>query len=370
MKIKSFFANTVEEAINLARREMGPDAMLLNSKRSTPEARHLGTYEVVVCCPDGAPAEAVQNETGKPETKSSGHVDRLSRDISELKQQMERLAVSLARSGSGMAGIASDPELSKAFVHLSNAELDADLAYEILSRIGSPFSWSALGNELRRMLLIDSELGRLDSDPKIVALVGPPGCGKTSALVKLAVQYGIAARKPTQILSVDTYRIAAADELRSYASILGVGCQVLDTTAALALALEEHRQKHLILIDTPGLVRNELDGYEDLARFLASYPGVDTHLVLPASMRTCDLKRVAGQYDLFRPRKLFFTRMDETQTFGPILSMSFREGKPISFLSNGQAIPEDLQPATADLILDLILKPEAIREPSFGVAAA
>src|SRR5207245_1285521 len=97
-----------------------------------------------------------------------------------------------------------------------------------------------------------------------------------------------------------------------------------DTTAALALALEEHRQKHLILIDTPGLVRNELDGYEDLARFLATYPGVDTHLVLPASMRTCDLKRVAGQYDVFQTRKLLFTRLDETQTFGPILSQSFR----------------------------------------------
>jgi flagellar biosynthesis protein FlhF len=204
----------------------------------------------------------------------------------------------------------------------------------------------------------------------MVALVGPPGAGKTSALVKLAVQYGITSRKPSQILTVDTYRIAAADELRSYAAILGIGCQVLDTTAALAQALEEHRQKDLILIDTPGLCRAEMDGYQDLAQFLSTYPGMDTHLVLPASMRTCDLKRVAEQYAIFKPSKLLFTRVDETQTFGPILSQSVRMNLPISFLSGGQGIPEDLEPATPDRILDLILKSEPLRERRFGMAAA
>ena len=150
--------------------------------------------------------------------------------------------------------------------------------------------------------------------------------------MKLAVRYGITSRKPVADSDAGHLSDRAAEELRSYAAILGIGCEVLETTAALAQALEEHRQKDLILIDTPGLASGEMDGFEELARFLSSYPGMDTHLVLPASMRTSDLKRAAERYEIFRPRKLLFTRLDETETFGPILSQSVRMGKPVSFL--------------------------------------
>ena len=101
-----------------------------------------------------------------------------------------------------------------------------------------------------------------------------------------------------------------------------------------------------------------MEACEDLAKLLATHHAdVDTHLVLPASMRAADLRRVSEQYASFDPRKLLFTRLDETETFGPILSRSVRMGIPVSFFSRGQRIPEDLEPATADLLLDLILGP-------------
>ena len=99
-----------------------------------------------------------------------------------------------------------------------------------------------------------------------------------------------------------------------------------------------------------------MEACEDLAKFLAERRAdVDTHLVLPASMRAADLRRAAEQYAVFEPRKLLFTRMDETETCGPILSLSARMGKPVSFLSRGQRIPEDLEPASTDTLLDLVL---------------
>ena len=409
MKLKSFFANTIEEAIRMARHELGPDAMLVNSKRAGVEAQHLGCYEVVVC---GA-AQDTRSDQGSgsrrgPRTRKAGSwavaaalpVDKISQDVSELKQRIEKLALTLGRSGRGMASVAFDPELSRAFTRLTDAELDTDLAYDIVGKLTPSISDGALRDELAKLVNVDSELGVRGAPVRVVALVGPPGAGKTSALVKLAVQYGLAANQTAQILTTDTYRIAAAEELCSYAAILGIGCRVLETPRALAQALEElnqkadlnqraelnqkaessqrakspqkneGRQRDLILIDTPGLCRSEMEAGDDLAKLLANHNGVDTHLVLPASMRAADLGRVSEQYSIFQPRKLLFTRMDETETFGPLLSRSVRMGKPISFLSRGQRIPEDLEPAAADLLLDLVLGPLRPAESKFDVVAA
>ena len=123
-------------------------------------------------------------------------------------------------------------------------------------------------------------------------------------------------------------------------------------------------EKDLILIDTPGFGPKDMDAAEDLARFLAGRPEIDTHLVLTASARSADLKRVVDRFEVFRPRKLLFTKLDETGTFGPILNEAVRTGKPVSFLAAGQQIPDDLEPATADRILELALKREQAQTPA------
>ena len=371
MRLKLFFANTIEQAIRQARQELGPEAMLVNSKRTSAEAQHLGAYEVVVCgdAPEYA-AEDPDLKRGLKPRSSPPPTDKLSQDVAELKQHMEKLTLTLVRSGSGMASIAFDAELSRAFSILTDAELDTDLAFDLVSEITPPVSSAILRAALGKLANVDAQLGSPGAAPRIVALVGPPGSGKTSALVKLAVQYGVTPRKPVKVLTTDTYRIAAAEELRCYAAILGVGFQVVETPAALAAALDECRHHDLVLIDTPGLSRNEMEVSEDLARIVAARPDIDTHLVLPASMRSADLKRAAGLYSPFRPRKLLFTRLDETETLGPILSLSIRMEKPISFFSSGQRIPEDLQPAAVDTLLDAILGPGAESHSRYGVVAA
>jgi flagellar biosynthesis protein FlhF len=209
-------------------------------------------------------------------------------------------------------------------------------------------------------------LGVPDSSRKIVALIGPPGCGKTTTLAKLAIQYGLVPRLRTQLLTIDMERIGAADQLQSLASILGVGFASVETNGGLVHALEEHQQKELILIDSPGFGPREIAGAAPLAELLRSRNDIDVHLVLPASMKNADIARTVDRFEIFRPAKLIFTRLDETESAGCIINEVLRTGKPLSFLNFGQRIPEDLRAGDRTQLANLILGEQARKAAAFA----
>jgi flagellar biosynthesis protein FlhF len=356
MKIKSYFARTVEDAVAQAREELGPEAMLVNSHKAEPEARDLGEYEVVFAADTGSAASAQ-----RPAARTQPSGDRLSTDVAELKKELEGMRRTLTRSAFAPSQwLSSSPDLSEAYAVLTSNEVAPELAREIVqsaaagaSAHGSAFA-VAVAEELESRIVVEPLLGRGEARPRIVALVGPPGCGKTTTLVKLAVNYGLATRRPSLLLSMDTYRVAAAEQLRSYAAIIGIGFHVLETAAALSQAIEENRGKDLIFIDTPGFGFGDMDHSAPLAGFLAARSDIDTQLVLSSSMKSADLTRVVDAYESFRPRRLLFTKLDETSSFGSILNETVRTGKPLSFFGNGQRIPEDLETASRSRVSKLV----------------
>ena len=334
--------------MGLARAELGEEALLVNARPATLETRHLGAYEVVFGVPGGA---ALQ---GSPAAAAAAPPDRLtpeslSKAVADLRREIERLTQCLAGRpiappSSACPGASPGDAAPDLYARLVANEMEPILAQVV-----------ARGTPLEELFEVDSTLGRPGSTRSVVALAGPPGAGKTTTLVKLAAQYGLPSRRPVQILSADVYRIAAADQLRSLASILGIGCGIVETPAALAQALEEHRNKDLILIDTPGLAHSEMEDGADLARWIASHAEIDTHLVLPASMKPADMARVIERYEIFQPKKLLFTRIDETSRYGALVSEAARRSLPISFLTTGQQIPDDLEPATKARLTELAL---------------
>jgi len=371
MRIKSYFAAAVEDAMAQARQELGPEAMLVNSRKAPPEARHLGEYEVVFAA-ENAPGQA-EGAAAQVQLQG-GNADRLAIDVASLKNELEGMRRALVRSAFAPARWSGvSPTVSEAYAALAAQEVLPSLAREIVeaaeARVSAArttvpraaqseekASWrQALVEEVRSRFTVEPSLGRGESPPRVAALVGPSGSGKTTTLVKLAVQYGLASRRPVLLLSVDTFRIAAAAQLRSFAAILGVGLQVLETVGALAQAIEENRGKDLILIDTPGFGPADMEADCGLAHFLSSRSDIDTHLVLSSSMKAADVTRMVDRFEIFRPQRMLFTRLDETESLGPIFNEAARTGKPLSFFANGQRIPEDLEAVTWDRLVERLL---------------
>jgi flagellar biosynthesis protein FlhF len=328
--------------MELAHKELGEDALLINARPSTLETRNLGAYEVVFGIAPKAEAEV--------EVKTSAN-DTLAQDVAELRREIERMAQTLR------GGRAASPEetSSDLYNRLVENELDPGLAQKV-----------AAGAVLEDLFEVDSTLGRKGATRGVVALVGPPGVGKTTTLAKLAARFGLTSRKPAYILSADVYRIAAAEQLRSLAAILGIGFDVVETPVALAQAIEEHRAKDWVFIDTPGLATSEMEDGADLAKLIATHPEIDTHLVLSASMKPADLARVIDRYQIFQPNKLLFTRLDETDRYGALVSEAARRSLPISFLATGQLIPDDLEPAVKESIAN---KVRGIDKPARSLGA-
>jgi len=365
---KSFFAETVEDAIAEATRQMGVETLLVESRRTASAERHLGAYEVIV---EGNPTQAAgpspaeQGSAGEAQSTSSSSPSDPARshDLEQIRQELAGMRELLARCAVRMAP-ALPAELLPMGIRLATADFSPSLVESILhsaARLASDGGANpdeaalqrAIIGEIGSRLRVDPEIGAPGASRKIVALAGPAGSGKTTTLVKLAVKMGLAQHSPTLILSADTYRVAAADQLRAYAAILGVPCEVVETPGALVRALEEHRSKAMVFVDLPGIGPREPELMHEWWPVIAR-PEIDVHLVLPATMRGTDLARTARRFEPLRPAHLIFTHLDETACCGGILSLAMESGRPVSFLCAGQSVPEDIAPASRPALLRLI----------------
>jgi len=194
-----------------------------------------------------------------------------------------------------------------------------------------------------------------------IALVGPTGVGKTTTLAKIAAGHLSNYSNSIALITIDTYRIAAVEQLKVYGEIMHLPVDVVLTPDQLEQAIEKHRDKSLILIDTAGRSPRDTLSIDELSSFLRPDLGIVKHLVLSATNREEELAETIARFSRLGIDNTIFTKVDECVNLGIILNTQIHNSAPISYITNGQRVPEDLFAADKKKIAELIIpNPEGI----------
>jgi flagellar biosynthesis protein FlhF len=351
VKLKSYYGASIKEALDRARRDLGADAAIVASRQVRPEERLPAAFEVVCGVPAAElPVNPEPVQQPQPEPERTAPPKPEVRSFRRLRKPVAAVREALSRTGAAEPDPLRVGLLADGFGEDLTAEILAGVKQRQrkLARENDATPEQLLACELASRIRTSPELGRSNEARRVVALVGPPGAGKTTTLVKLAVRYGLTGKRPMHIISTDAYRIGGTEALRAYAAAMGTSFECVETAAALAQSLNEHSGKGLILIDTQGLGPADMTSAAQLSALLSKHTEIDVHLVLPAWMDAAALESTIERFRPFLPSKLLATSVDAAPNCRKIVAQSLLWDKPVSFLGTGQIVPEDLQPATAE----------------------
>ena len=191
---------------------------------------------------------------------------------------------------------------------------------------------------------------------RIVALIGATGVGKTTTLAKIAARFVLEKNIRAALITADTYRISAVEQLKTYSDIIGLPLEIVYSPEELKVAIHKHRDKDLILIDTAGRSQHNEYQMKELQDFLAVDSRIEKHLVMSATTKNRDVADILQKFSVCEPGRVIFTKTDETSTLGLIVNLLADKDISLSFMTNGQSVPDDIIPASADKLAALLLR--------------
>ena len=296
------------------------------------------------------------------DSEDSTDLDVKEQEILDLQNQLEEMKsmlVEMSRNKDEAGGI---PNLQRAMEaqgisqHVLEDMISKLNGTEILAPQNSIKALKALEKYVRKAIRIANGITLYSDKPKIVALIGPTGVGKTTTLAKIAAKFVLEEGAKVALITADTYRISAVEQLKTYSDILGLPLEIVYNPQALQEAIEKHRDKQLILLDTAG--RSQYNAYQmkELSELLNIDADIEKHLVMSATTKTSDGLELLDNFSLCKPDRVIFTKVDETKTHGIILNILHRRKAALSYLTNGQSVPDDIEPASIEKLAELLLR--------------
>ena len=368
----------MHEALALVRRELGPDAAVLHTceVRSRwwgllPRARQIEvTASRGVNVPSRLPTRAVveppvEAPASRPSTRISSDT-KLTHQVQGQLSTLQAMVKDLCRRSKGGGRGDWPEELFHLFTELLDAELSEEVARELVERVRNDPANEGLSDAMllkaRVAGLIESDIcvaGPIRVTPgrcRLAALVGPTGVGKTTTIAKLAANFRLKEKRRVGLITVDTYRIAAVEQLRTYADIIDLPMHVVSTPREMRETVAEMSHLDLILLDTAGRSPRDEVRIQELKMFLAEANADEVHLVLSSVAAARTLEQTAERFAAVGTTALILTKLDEASGLGNVLPLLRSGGLPLSYLTNGQSVPDDIETADARELARMILQ--------------
>ncbi|WP_183247021.1 MULTISPECIES: flagellar biosynthesis protein FlhF [Anoxybacillus] len=360
MKVKKFVASSMPEAMKMIRAELGNDAVILNSK-VVHKKGFLGLFArkniEVIAAVDPKPATPpVQKIKEKRKERTEPMRDeQLLKEIHELKATIHQLS---------HGGELYPTPLKMIDGHLIDQEISDDVRAMFMSTLlqrwytsGANASYEEVKQWLHEEIvhaLSSLSFGGMSFQKKFVNVVGPTGVGKTTTLAKMAADCVIKHRKKAAFITTDTYRIAAIDQLKTYAKILNVPLEVCYNLDDFRQAKEKLASYDIIFIDTAGRNFRNAQYVNDLKEMIDFNEEMETFLVLSLTAKWRDMKDIYTQFSIIPIHKFIFTKVDETSRHGAMLNMMIQCGIGAAYMTHGQNVPDDIVEATPQLVANMV----------------
>lgn len=315
---------------------------------------------------NNAEIEDTPKEPVKQEKKSAPEDDSEndSRE-NEILQLQEELAQMKAMLSHAMSGELNDEKVVNLQIALKQNEVNDKVIQDMISRLtgaeivadkNSAKARAALEKYLRKTIRVATGITLFSGRPKVVALIGATGVGKTTTLAKIAAKFVLEKGVSAAMITADTYRISAVDQLKTYSDIIGLPLEIVYSPDALKKAIDKHSNKQLILIDTAG--RSQYNDYQmkELCEFLAVDKNIEKHLVMSATTKNRDAEAILEHFSVCKPDRVIFTKTDETSSIGLVPNLLHKKKIALSYLTDGQSVPDDIHPASIEKLAELLLR--------------
>ncbi len=301
-----------------------------------------------------AQAQQAAIAQAQPSSQSDEKIKRLEEEIAQMKAL---LAEVLGRE-SKQNGVSLHEALKR-------QEVDEDILKEMaaqanpgdtLVEMHTPAAKTTLNNYLSEHVRFSDGVKLNRHGVRIVALLGTTGVGKTTTLAKIAAKFVLEQRADVALITADTYRISAVEQLKTYSDILELPLEIVYNPPELSAAIERHRNKELILIDTAGRSQHNEYQMRELEEFLRVNPRIEKHLVISATTKYTDAKQIMNKFSQVNPDRIIFTKIDETGSLGMIVNLLNDNRYSLSYITTGQSVPDDIERASSEVLSNLLLE--------------
>ncbi|AFS78589.1 flagellar biosynthesis protein FlhF [Gottschalkia acidurici 9a] len=341
MKVKRFTGDSNQEVMNKVKLELGSEAIILHT-RTIKKPKFFGLIkkeevEVIAALDEKTTNNKLNNE--------------LNLEIKKLRSSVEYIIDNLNEPSKAQDAESIMPELVEFVDILKNNGVKEDIARSIIYNIDKQVNLEDKDRETIKDIIkynIKAYLGEpkpieLTSEQKIVFFIGPTGVGKTTTLAKIAAHFTLNKKCDIGLITADTYRIAAVEQLKTYAEILKLPVKVIYEIKGIYESLSNFKDKDIILIDTAGRSHKNIEQMEELKNLIQTVKNKEVFLVLNIGTDIENINSIISQYGFVDDYKIIFTKVDESEKIGNILNTKFYTNKQLSYITYGQNVPDDIE---------------------------